>query len=162
MNRLENMCLELKKINQKSLLKELFADPYFKAFVVDLNTQRLFEQGTDANDIPLRSRMAQFGAFYSPRTVRIKKAKGQPTDRVTLKDTGKFYESFAFKGNLTALEFLIQANVLKKDEKTGEITNLQQEWGQDILGLSDEDLIELIALSLEIIISFVLKRILNV
>lgn len=28
---------------------------------------------------------------YSPRTVAIKKKKGQPTDRVTLRDTGEFY-----------------------------------------------------------------------
>lgn len=31
--------------------------------------------------------------FYKPVTKRIKKAKGQPTDRVTLKDTGAFYDA---------------------------------------------------------------------
>lgn len=31
--------------------------------------------------------------FYKPATIAIKKRKGQPTDRVTLKDTGFYYDS---------------------------------------------------------------------
>ena len=34
---------------------------------------------------------AEIKPFYRPITVRIKKLKGQPSDRVTLKDEGHFY-----------------------------------------------------------------------
>jgi hypothetical protein len=61
-----------------------------------------------------------------------KRKKGQPTDRVTLKDTGDFYSSFQvlpFKGG-----FIIDADPIKED------TNLFDRYGEDILGLNDENL----------------------
>lgn len=36
---------------------------------------------------------------YRSRTIKIKRFKGQPTDRVTLKDTGDFYEGFTLSAN---------------------------------------------------------------
>ena len=161
MNAVELLCVNIKKLKIESLLAELFNDKYFQALVVDLNTQRLFELGEDANDVRLRSRLAQFGSAYSPKTTQIKGQKGQPTDRVTLKDTGAFYKSFAFKKDNATKNFLITADVIKIDENGG-VTNLQQQWGEDILGLSSENMQELIELSIEIIIPIVLEKILDV
>lgn len=51
--------------------------------------------------------------FYKPVTKRIKKAKGQPTDRVTLKDTGDFYDGF--KVDVGSAVY----NITSEDRKTG-------------------------------------------
>lgn len=42
--------------------------------------------------------------FYKPETVKRKKKKGQPTDKVTLKDEGKFYQGFYAKATRGGIE----------------------------------------------------------
>ena len=65
---------------------------------------------------------------YAPQTIKIKKFKGQPTDRVTLKDTGNFYAGiFTDK---RADGFIIDS----KDSKANE---LQEKYGEEIFGLAD-------------------------
>ena len=49
---------------------------------------QLFEQGIDGDGQSLMSRRP-----YQPSTIRRKLRKGQPTDRVTLRDTGRFHDS---------------------------------------------------------------------
>lgn len=97
--------------------------------VIELNTEKqLFDKGENAMGRTLES----IGGSYSPYTVQIKQAKGQPTNRVTLFDTGEFYASFVvkpFKGG-----FIIDANPEKDD------TNLFEEWGEDVVGLNQENL----------------------
>lgn len=105
----------------------------FKTLVVKLNTEglptsQLFELGEDSRGRTLES----IGGGYSPFTIEEKQNKGQPTDRVTLKDTGDFYLTFRvipFKGG-----FVIEADPIKDD------TNLFEEWGDDIIGLNEENL----------------------
>lgn len=54
---------------------------------LDYNTEsQLYERGIDADGKSLGE--------YSPVTIEIKKVKGQPTDRVTLKDEGDFHRGF--------------------------------------------------------------------
>ena len=70
--------------------------------------------------------------MYAPRTIKIKQAKGQPTNRVTLFDTGEFYASFVikpFKGGFT-----IDADDEKPD------FDLFDEFGEDVVGLNPENL----------------------
>lgn len=65
---------------------------------------------------------------YSPRTIREKEKKGQPTDRITLKDTGDFqFEVFAD----ARAEGIIADSA---DEKS---IKLQQDYGPKIFGLAD-------------------------
>jgi len=105
----------------------------FKRLVITLNTEglptsQLFELGEDATGRTLES----IGGEYSPFTIEEKKKKGQPTDRVTLKDTGEFYESFIvipFKGG-----FRIEADTIKDGQ------DLQNSWGKEIVGLSPENI----------------------
>ena len=101
----------------------------FKTLVIRLNTQeQLFKKGEDSRGKSLES----IGGGYSPFTIEIKKSKGQPTNRVTLKDTGAFYQTFdvvPFKGG-----FRIVADPIKDE------TNLFTEWGDDIVGLTQENL----------------------
>ncbi len=113
----DEIALEISKTNQ------------FKRLVIELNTQRqLFDKGEDSTGRTLES----IGGEYSPYTVNIKEEKGQPTDRVTLKDTGEFYSSFEVKPFFGG--FIIDANPIKDD------TNLFEDWGEDVVGLNDENL----------------------
>lgn len=72
---------------------------------------------------------------YRPRTIRIKRKKGQPIDRVTLRDTGDFHRSFAVIAD--NVEFLIGATDWKVDE-------LVNKYGNEILGLTDVNLDKLV------------------
>ena len=55
--------------------------------VISLNVDDQLFQGIGANGERIRPP-------YAPATVRIKRRKGQPYDRVTLRDTGDYHESF--------------------------------------------------------------------
>lgn len=142
------------KLNIAFLMKQLFMDGYFKAFIIDLNTnEQLYDKGIDANGIKLRSKFAKFGRYYSDHTIELKKIKGEPTDRVTLKDTGDFYHSFKLK--LKDGAFVIDADTIKDDNDLIEV------WGEDILGLTTESLNKIIELSIEILIPIIQKKILQ-
>jgi hypothetical protein len=127
-----------------SIALEIAKTNAFQTLVIKLNTEglptsQLYQLGEDSTGRTLES----IGGGYSPFTIEEKKRKGQPTDRVTLKDTGDFYLSFSvipFKGG-----FEITANPIKDD------TNLFEEWGKEILGLNQ--------VNLQIIINFYAKTI---
>ena len=87
----------------------------------DANTAQLSE-GLDADNRDITPE-------YAPLTVEIKQAKGQPTSHVTLRDEGNFYAGIVaqVRGEAVALE--------GTDPKTQE---LQQKYGNRILGLSDQ------------------------
>lgn len=64
-----------------------------EAYIVDLNAEeQLFEQGINRLGVEISDY-----APYSPVTIAIKEAKGQPTNRVTLRDEGDFESSFFWK-----------------------------------------------------------------
>lgn len=64
--------------------------------------------------------------FYKPVTKRIKKRKGQPTDRVTLKDKGDLYDGiFVDVG-------LFTYRIYSTDSKADALT---KKYGNDIWGL---------------------------
>lgn len=116
---------EYKDLKVRLIFEELI-DSNMKELVIELNQTQLFELGEDSTG----RRLWSFSPSqpYSPYTMQIKQAKGQPTDRLTLKDTGRFYESF--KVVVGSDEFIIDANGQKSD------TNLFDEYGDDILGLN--------------------------
>lgn len=64
---------------------------------------------------------------YSPLTVQIKTEKGQPTDRVTLYDTGSFYEKQYLE---------VQADYLKIYSTDAKTQKIVRKYGADIFGLS--------------------------
>ena len=119
------------KLNNYKLFELLFKDKEFKDFILELNTQtQLYDQGvgSDGNSI----------GKYSNYTINIKKEKGQPTDRVTLKDTGEFYKSFRVRWIASGNGMIqITANTMKED------TDLLVAWGKEILGLNEDSLSQL-------------------
>lgn len=102
-----------------------------EAFIIDMNTEdQLFERGVNRNEVDISDY-----APYTPFTIQIKLEKGQPTNRVTLRDEGDFHSSFY-------IEYLDNGFELKaSDEKT---EKLIKKYGRQILGLTDGNLQEVI------------------
>lgn len=97
--------------------------------ICDMNSQdQLYEQGKNRVGVEIMDYMP-----YTPKTIEIKKIKGQPTDRVTLRDTGDFHASFRLI--VERDKFTITADDFKTE---GLIRKYRQ-----ILGLTDENASEL-------------------
>jgi hypothetical protein len=93
--------------------------------VVELNyEQQLFDRGVDAND-------KRITPGYTPFTVRLKGYRGQPTDRVTLRDEGDFHASFALEFERD--EFTVVSGDWKE-------AKLKEKYGEAILGLTDPNI----------------------
>lgn len=93
--------------------------------LIDMNTEQLFA-GLNSKGQSLDS----IGGGYSPVTIQIKKSKGQPTDRVTLKDTGDFYEGFFLETKNGGWD------ISSSDDKTQGLIN---DWGADLFGNTEDD-----------------------
>lgn len=102
-----------------------------EAYIIDMNAEiQLYEQGVNNLGVNIMDY-----APYAPLTIAIKKQKGQPTNRVTLRDTGDFYSSFYLEINDAQFE------VKAADDKTD---SLMRKYGRQILGLTDANIASLI------------------
>ena len=72
---------------------------------------------------------------YTPRTIANKRAKGQVTTRVTLKDTGRFYDEFDVV--VTSEGFYITSYVDYS-------VHIEKKYGDKIYRLTDENLTRLL------------------
>jgi hypothetical protein len=125
---------KLAKVNVTAVLVKILKKPKTQKFITDLNTKvQLFDYGEDSRGIRLDV-VSDIGG-YAPSTIKIKARKGQPTNRVTLKDTGDFYKTFDVQVKANA-DFSITANTMKGGQ------DLQERWGDNILGLQDENVIK--------------------
>ena len=98
-----------------------------EAYIVDMNSEeQLYEHGENALGVSISDYQP-----YSPITIQIKRSKGQPTNRVTLRDEGDFYRSFYIEAG--ADKFEIRANDWKTE-------HLQRKYGKDILGLNEANI----------------------
>ena len=98
-----------------------------ESYIVDLNAEeQLFEQGINRLGVEISDY-----APYSPVTIAIKEAKGQPTNRVTLRDEGAFESSFYLE--VGDKQFEIKASDFKTED-------LIKKYGRQILGLTDENI----------------------
>lgn len=102
-----------------------------EAFIVNMNSEdQLYDQGIRRDGVHISDY-----APYAPYTIEIKKAKGQPYNRVTLQDEGDFHRSFFVEvGND---RFEIKAADFKTEK-------LIREYGAEIMGLTQENIKELI------------------
>ena len=102
----------------------------FEQYILRSNTEeQLYRRGQDSEGFELMP-------SYTPFTVQIKRSKGQPTDRVTLLDTGQFHASFYVIWRAT--EFEIYARDVLTPKLAGK-------YGPEIFGLDDnsqQDLID--------------------
>ena len=101
-----------------------------EAAIIDMNAQeQLFESGENSLGVPIASY-----APYKPITIEIKKLKGQPTNRVTLRDEGDFESSLYLV--ITDKQLEIKASDWKTEE-------LVEKYGSSILGLTKENIASL-------------------
>lgn len=125
MRALESLANRVKSLNVTDLIHELSEHKDFTDFIIELNTKnQLYDKGVNSLNVSIGD--------YSPKTKGIKQEQGQPYDRVTLNDTGAFYESFItfFNGK----DIVISANVIK------DTSDLITDWGKEILGLNEDSL----------------------
>lgn len=102
-----------------------------EAYIVDMNAEeQLYEQGINRLGVDISDY-----APYSPVTIEIKRLKGQPTNRVTLRDEGDFERSFFLE--VGEKQFEIKASDFKTED-------LVKKYGEQILGLTDENIATLI------------------
>ena len=85
------------------------------------NQDQLYNKGQNSKTISIVP-------SYAKSTIDYKLKKGQPIDRVTLKDSGKFYDSVVFYANSTSL--IIEASA----EYTKFLTS---KYGIDIFGVQE-------------------------
>lgn len=99
--------------------------------LIDMNVQdQLYAKGVNR----LGVRIDEYQP-YRPLTIQVKIEKRQPYDRVTLKDTGEFYDSFYV--DTAEDRFYIKAS----DEKTNWLI---KKYGAEIFGLTNDSLAEFI------------------
>lgn len=91
-------------------------------FIVELNRDKLFS-GKDSNAKKIRPK-------YAPSTIIQKRRKGQPSGRVTLRDTGDFYKD-------TYIEYGSDEFEITSSNFKTEI--LKEKYGDGILGLTKRD-----------------------
>lgn len=94
--------------------------------VLDLNRLQMFE-GKDGNGV-------EIDPPYADSTIARKRRKGNPYDRVTLKDEGDFYRLLDLK--FSGDSFQIQSNDTKS-------VYLERKYGEDIYGLDEERMTQL-------------------
>ena len=68
--------------------------------------------------------------YYTPFTVAMKNLKNQPTDRVTLKDTGDFYNAMFVE---------VIGDIVVFDSKDYKSEDLKEKYGDYIFGLTEEN-----------------------
>lgn len=90
-------------------------------YAVDLNIEQMMK-GVDSNNEEIRPP-------YKPFTIQIKEEKGQPTDRVTLRDEGSFHQLMFMGADKWPAIFN------SADPKT---EDLKGKYGKDIMGHNEE------------------------
>lgn len=89
--------------------------------ITDMNISQLYDSGENRDGEKITPK-------YAPITVEIKREKGQPTNRVTLRDTFEWQASFYVQLYPDGFE------IMASDWKTGQ---LKEKYGDEILGLQD-------------------------
>lgn len=113
------------------IVRDIIDSGEVTAFIIDANAEeQLFEQGINRLGVDIMDYRP-----YTPLTIAIKKEKGQPTNRVTLRDEGDFHSSFYLEVGDT--QFEIKAADFKTED-------LIKKYGRQILGLTNENIAELI------------------
>lgn len=101
----------------------------YEPLVPGVIRERLYTSGTYTTDKPIVTYFANTPNVYAYNTIRIKQEKGQPTDRVTLKDTGQFYSSI--KATAGSDAYTVTGDTEKFEESVDP---------DNVLGLSETDI----------------------
>lgn len=95
-----------------------------------IKDDQLYRRGVNGEDIKIWSY-----APYAPSTIARKKKKGQPTTRVTLKDTGAFYEG---------MHLVFEPDGFYVTSSNKVTSFLKKRYGEAIFRLTDKNLTKLL------------------
>jgi len=116
-------------ITPEYIFRQVMSDKELQKYILDLiRIEQLLERGEDSDGDIL--------GVYSEWTEMINPVK-EAGEHYTLKDTGAFYDSFLIY--IYKNYFEIDADPLKTDEN-GQETNLFYEFGENIIGLNEQNL----------------------
>lgn len=136
------------QIDPIRIVIKILSNRAIKEQVEEWNREQLLE-GRNSLGIKL----SDIGGEYSEYTLQLHPEKKK--DVINLYDTGEFHESIKVK---IENDLLFTADPIKVDDN-GRITNLFEEWGEDIIGLNEENLQNLIDQVKDILISEILRQI---
>ena len=123
------------KIRAQEILVDVLRREDVRALVADLNTfGQLFEEGIDSEG----RKLSEINKPYAPLTVEKKNREGLPSDRVTLFDTGRFYQSFDVR---ILDDGSIEIEATTQVEPTHD---LEDSYGENIIGLTEDSIEKLI------------------
>lgn len=144
--RLKEVLNNAKNITVNNVMFQIWIDNDVQELIIELNTLRqLFDRGIDSKGDSLGE--------YSPFTKQLKQEDNLPFDRITLKQEGVFYASFKVIPLKDGFEII--ADPIRED------TNLFEDFGKDIVGLTEESINFLIFKTLTLIINETRKQILR-
>lgn len=144
MEALSRLAKRIINLDINEILYSIYQKKEFQDMTIDQNlVEQLFKHGIDSKGNSLGE--------YAPSTIKAKKRKGQPYDRVTLIDTGAFYESYEFAP-------LKDGFMLSMDGKK-ENGDLFRRYGKDVLGLTDESIDAISKMVVNEIIEYIQKEI---
>lgn len=118
------------RLKTKQIWFKVFAgDPFLRKQILRwIQQDQLFKEGIDEDGDVI--------GYYSEFTEAINPSKVAGS-HFTLFDTGEFYASMYIAVNTNYIE--VVADPIKIDDRTGETTNLFNEYGEGIIGLTDEN-----------------------
>ena len=102
-------------------------------FIIKMNTEQMYKGELSTGK--------EIRPSYAPATIAYKKRKGQPFDRVTLRDTGQFYKKLKVIARYK--DFVIDTS-LSGARPYGFLMKGKRSYGEDILGLNDKNKKELV------------------
>ena len=101
--------------------------------IIRKSIEAITEQMADKNAAQmftgLRSDGTEITPTYKDTTIMIKKKKGQPSDRVTLRDTGSFYRG---------IKVTVEGDIIETDSSDEKAEKLKEKYGENIFGLGGE------------------------
>lgn len=137
------------KIDPVGIVMQLLSDRAILKFIEDANREQLLK-GKNS----LGVKLSDIGGGYSELTLKLHPKKEK--DKVTLLDTSEFHDSITAKVDNNLLR--IDADPFKTDDY-GNVTNLFSEWGEEIIGITDEDFQNLIDKLTGLLINEILKQV---
>ncbi len=124
MDALIQFCDNIIKLDIDELLAEIYDRSEFKELVAKLNLQdQLFAKGINSKGVSLGE--------YAESTKKKKRKDGLPDDRITLFQSGNFYDTIEIIPDNDG--FWIVMDGRKRN------TDLFVRYGEDVLGLTDEN-----------------------
>jgi hypothetical protein len=140
------------KLNEFKVFRHVVLQKEIQIESIVLNRDfQLYKKGVDVYGVSMRSRFARGSNVYSDNTIAIKRENGQPTDRVTMRDTGALYSTF--KTKVVGDELINEADTMKGGK------DLQKIWRQ-FIGLDEFSKEILVEKSKPIAIDYIKSQIL--